>query len=471
MNVLLINPPFDPEESVGESASVRFVLNITPPLGLAYLAAVLERDGHRVKVIDYTARHPYPPPAEIVRGFPPDLIGITSTTPSWSSACRTAAEYRALAPHARFVAGGAHLSADARGAMAGGSFDLAVIGEGEETLRELASLPAGSGAERLSLVPGIAFSKNGGVVRTPPRPFIEDLDSLPFPAFHLLPPLSSYHPTPASYRRLPVGIVMTSRGCPYRCTFCDRSTFGNRTRFHSPERVLREVAAMVKVLRAREIRFFDDTFTLDKGRTLSICAGIEAMKLRLPWTCLTAVKAVTPEILSAMKRAGCWQVLFGLESGDDRMLRLLGKGNTVEDNRRAVRWAKAAGLEVRADFIVGTPGETMESLESTLRFALSEKLDYAHFNKFVPFPGTDLYRSLTAEGRSFDFSRGCSILDHGALLYVPPALEPGEYRSWLDRAFKRFYLRPSFIWRRLTGVRTLAQFRGQVRGAGSIVGL
>jgi radical SAM superfamily enzyme YgiQ (UPF0313 family) len=471
MNVLLINPPFEADESVGESASVRFVLNITPPLGLAYLAAVLERDGHRVMVLDYTSRQAYPPSADIVRDLSPELIGITATTPSWNSARRTAAEFRSLAPQARIIAGGAHLSADPLGAMAHQAFDLAVIGEGEETLREIASLPADAGSERLSRVPGIAFRKDGSVFRSPPRPFIDDLDSLPFPAYHLLPPLSAYHPTPASYRRLPVGIMMTSRGCPFRCTFCDRSTFGNRTRFHSPGRVLKEVEAMVKERGAREIRFFDDTFTLDKERTLAICSGIEAIKLHLPWTCLTAVKAVTPEILAAMKRAGCWQVLFGLESGDDRMLRLLKKGNTVEDNRRAVRWARQAGLEVRADFIVGTPGETMESLENTLRFALSEDLDYAHFNKFVPFPGTDLYRTLTAEGRSFDFSHGCSILDHGALLYVPPTLTPEEYHSWLDRAFKRFYLRPSFIWRRLTGVRTFAQFRGQVRGVGAIVGL
>ncbi|MCX6347995.1 MAG: radical SAM protein [Candidatus Aureabacteria bacterium] len=471
MNVLLINPPFDPEDSVGESASVRFVINITPPLGLAYLAAVLEKDGHRVRIVDYTARWVYAPLADIVGEFPPALIGITATTPSWNSACRTASEVRGLAPRARLLIGGAHVSADPEGALMGGLFDAGIIGEGEETIRELAALPPEADEERLARVPGIAFRRNGALFRSPPRPFIEDLDSLPFPAYRLLPPLSAYHPTPASYRRRPVGILMTSRGCPFRCTFCDRSIFGNRTRFHGPERVLAEVETMAAKHGACEIRFFDDTFTLDRERTVAICAGLERMKLRLPWTCLTAVKTVTPEVLQAMKRAGCWQVLFGLESGDDRMLRLLKKGNTVEDNRRAVRWAREAGLEVRADFIVGTPGETMESLENTLRFALSEDLDYAHFNKFVTFPGTDLYRTLSSEGRTFDFSHGCSILDHGALLYVPPTLTPEEYRSWLDRAFKRFYLRPAFVWRRIMGVRTLVQFKGQLRGAVSIVGL
>ena len=172
-----------------------------------------------------------------------------------------------------------------------------------------------------------------------------------------------------------------------------------------------------------------------------------------------------------MKAAGCWQVLYGLESGDDRMLKLLGKGNTVEANRNAVRWAKEAGLEIRGDFIVGTPGETMESLEKTLRFTLESGLDYAHFNKFTPFPGTELYRRLVAEGYSFDFSRGCSILDHGALLFVPKSLDRTEYRTWLDRAFKKFYLRPSHVLKRLLAIRTWTQFRGQARGAFAIAGL
>ena len=172
-----------------------------------------------------------------------------------------------------------------------------------------------------------------------------------------------------------------------------------------------------------------------------------------------------------MKNSCCWQVLYGLESGDEGMLKTLGKGNTVEQNLQAIRWAREAGLEVRGDFIVGTPGETMESLKNTLRFALTSGLDYAHFNKFVPFPGTDLYRDLVREGYSFDFSSGCSILDHGALLFVPPSLNREEYRRWLDSAFKKFYLRPAHIGRRLRAIRTWTQFKGQIRGAFSILGL
>ncbi len=471
MNVLLINPPFDPEESVGESSSVRFVLNITPPLGLAYLGAVLERAGHRVKIIDYTARYPYPPLPDILKEFHPDLIGLTATTPSFESASRMAKELRARAPSARILLGGAHVTCAAEAAMGCGFFDVGVLGEGEDTIVELAEHLSEGSFTGLEEVRGIIYPHGKEFRRTPSRPFIQDLDSLPYPAYHLLPSLDHYHPTPASYRKLPVGIMMTSRGCPFQCTFCDRSIFGNITRFHGTERVLAEVEWMLNDLGAQEIRFFDDTFTLKRDRAAAICAGLRERGLKFPWTCLTAVKAVTPELLKEMKAAGCWQVLYGLESGDDRMLKLLGKGNSVEANRNAVRWAKEAGLEIRGDFIVGTPGETMESLEKTLQFTLESGLDYAHFNKFTPFPGTELYRRLVAGGYSFDFSRGCSILDHGALLFVPKSLDRNEYRRWLDRAFKKFYFRPAHILKRLLAIRTWTQFRGQARGAFAIAGL
>ncbi len=471
LKILLINPPFEADEAVGESRSVKFVLNITPPLGLAYLASSLEQAGHRAKIVDLTSRYRYPPLDRLLAEFKPDLIGMTATTPSFPGTCRLAEKIRAISPGVPLLVGGAHVTCSPESAMATGFFDAGIIGEGEETLLEIAERFGGGKFERLEDVKGVIFRRDGRWFRTPRRPFTADLDSLPPPAYHLLPPLSHYHPTPASYRKLPVGILMTSRGCPFRCTFCDRAIFGNRVRFHGPKRVIAEFDSLVNEHGAKEIRFFDDTFTLDRERTLAVCAELERRGGKIPWTCLTAVSAVNPEVLTAMKRAGCWQVLFGLESGDDRMLKILGKGNTVEANRRGVAWARAAGLEVRADFIVGTPGETMESLENTLRFTLENELDYAHFNKFTPFPGTELYSRLTDEGYRFDFSGHCSILDHGALLYVPPTLDPDEYRAWLDRAFKRFYLRPGYILRRLKAVRTWTQFKGQARGSLSILGL
>jgi radical SAM superfamily enzyme YgiQ (UPF0313 family) len=319
------------------------------------------------------------------------------------------------------------------------------------------------------MIKGIIYKQDGKVSITTKREFIKDLDRLPFPARYFLPPLSRYRPTPASYKRLPLATIMTSRGCPSQCVFCDKAVFGNIYRQRTADNILAEVEEVIGRFGAREIRFFDDLFTLDKQRTYKICVGLK--KKMVPWTCLTTVTAVTKELLNEMKAAGCWQVLYGLESGDSRMLKLLGKGNTIEENIRAVRWAKEAGLSVRADFIVGTPGETMDSLKETLRFAIGMDLDYAHFNKFVPFPGTELYKSLTCAGYNFNFSGRCSILDHSTLFYVPDGISREEYRRFLDSAYKKFYLRHRYIIKRLLSIRTKDEFIGQLKGFFAIAGL
>jgi radical SAM superfamily enzyme YgiQ (UPF0313 family) len=235
--------------------------------------------------------------------------------------------------------------------------------------------------------------------------------------------------------------------------------------------VLGEVEEVVNKYGAREIRFFDDCFTLDKERTYKICEGVKKRKLKFPWTCLTTVNSVTKDLLKEMKSAGCWQVLFGLESADEEMLGRLKKGATLEQNINAVRWAKEAGLSVRADFIVGTPGETEESLKKTLDFAINMKLDYAHFNKFVPYPGTELYGALIKEGYNFDFAKCSSITAHTDFIYCPPAVDKDYYMRFINYAHRKFYLRPSYILRRLFSIKTWDELKGQIKGLFAIAGL
>ncbi len=470
--IALINPPYRPEDVAGGSKSIKRVLNIIPPLGLTYLATVLEREGFEVKVFDFSIGGEEKTLYEGLDKGKYSLVGITSTTPSYYVAENLACKIKKKYPDVYLVIGGAHVSADPQGVMERGVFDIGVLNEGEFTLLELARTLAEKGRRSLHEVKGIVFRDEKGEIQfTPPREYIKNLDALPLPARYLLPPLKVYHPTPASYRRLPLGVMMTSRGCPNRCTFCDRAVFGNRVRFHSPERVVQEFEELVCKYGAREIRFFDDTFTLNKSRVLEICALLQKKGLhRIPWTCLTAVKSVDKEILKAIKDAGCWQVLYGLESGDDRMLKLLKKGNTVQDNTQAVFWAKEVGLSVRADFIIGTPGETKESMEKTLKFAKSLPLDYAHFNKFVPFPGTEIYHNLVKKGYKFNFERS-SIVDHTAIIYTPEGITPEEFKNFLNRAYKEFYLRPSYLLKHLLSIRSWEEFKGQFQGFLAIKGL
>ncbi|MBU0673518.1 MAG: B12-binding domain-containing radical SAM protein [Proteobacteria bacterium] len=463
MKILLIDPPFGSIEMGGEKKRFAGVENAIPSLGLAYLAAVAEQDGHEVRIHDGTITPAWSAMATLGREFRPDVVGITAKTPSFTNCIQSAKILKEASPGVVLIAGGSHPTAMTEHALAAEIFDFLVLGEGEVTFRELLKKIADRGTDFES-IPGLAMNRDGKPVITSPRPPIADLDQIPFPARHLLPQLTAYSPTAASYRRLPLAHVMTSRGCPSRCNFCDRAIFGERYRARSAANVLAEIDQLVNTHGAREIRFFDDTFTINNKRLTAICKGMKTDFPQIPWTCLTKAEAVTLDMLKMMHDAGCWQVLYGLESGDDTVLASLGKKNTVEMNRRAVRWARRAGLRVRADFLVGTPKETPETLQKTLDFAKELDIDFAHFNKFVPFPGTTFYQQLTSQGYTFDFSGSSSTLDHDALLYVPPEVPVDWYKKFLERSYKEFYLRPGYMVRRLLSMRTWPEFWGNFKG-------
>jgi anaerobic magnesium-protoporphyrin IX monomethyl ester cyclase len=459
---------------VGTTKSMKAVINIVPPLGLAYLAAVLEKEGIDVSITDGSRGLSLAQVMDELKEYEPDVVGISCTTPTFLDAIGLAEAVRQAFPQVITVLGGAHVTAIPQEAMLEEVFDVGVIGEGEVTFLELVQgMEDKRDLDKVDLdqINGLAFRRDDQVVMTHPRQRIKDLDSLPHPARHMLPPLSAYRPTPASYRKLPLAVMMTSRGCPYRCTFCDRGVFGNYVRAHSPERILDEIEELIQRYGAREIRFFDDTFTINRKQVMKVCEMIIERGLRFPWTCLTRVNTVDKDLLRLMKEAGCWQVLYGLESGDPGMLKRLNKGSSVEQNVQAVRLALEVGLGVRGDFIIGTPGETMESLENTLAFTKRVGLDYAHFNKFVPYPGTELYESLVAEGYQFDSKNLPPIVDHAAVMYVPDGLTREQVKEFLDRAHREFYLRPSHIIRRLLRTGSWHEFIGQVKGAMAVIGL
>jgi radical SAM superfamily enzyme YgiQ (UPF0313 family) len=222
---------------------------------------------------------------------------------------------------------------------------------------------------------------------------------------------------------------------------------------------------------AREIRFFDDTITINKKKLFELVDKMRARGINVPWTALSRVDAITSEVLQKLKEGGCWQLLVGIESGDDRMLQIMNKGVTVEQNSNAVKLMNKYKMGIRADFILGVPGETKESLQKTLDFALNHDLDYACFNKFVPFPSLELTRELEEKGYRFDLSKGSSIFDIDSdCIFVPDSLEETEYRDFLKTVHKKFYLRPSYILKRLSRIKTYEQFKGQVQGFFAIRG-
>lgn len=462
MRVVLVNPPFTLEECFRRFAKAG---SLQQPLGLAYIAAILEKAGYDVKIVDAPAlKLNLYQTVKVVAGLAPDVVGLTSTTPNFSRCVYLAKNLKKIFD-VPIVIGGAHPTALPVETLAYNCFDIVVLGEGEYTMLELVEhLESG---RTLTEVNGIAFRERGKVVKTSPRPYIEDLDRLPFPARHLLPPLRCYRPTPSAYRSLPQATLITSRGCPYSCIFCDRSVFGNRYRARSAANVVDEIEEVVRRYGAKEVRFWDDTFNIDRKRVLAICSEIRRRKLDVDWSCLCRANLVDEMMLHEMARAGCWQIDYGIESGSSELLRRIGKGLTLEQIRSAVEKTKAAGIKVRGFFMLGLPGETEETLNQTIEFAKTLKLDVAIFHITVPFPGTDLYLAAVASGEISSSLNYQHFLIFGSeeLPYVPKGLSKEIILRYRSKAYKSFYLRPNYILGQLAAVRSVRDFYRYVYGA------
>lgn len=449
MKVLLIYPPYSLEEEFGKLAKVG---NLQQPLGIGYLGAVLEKAGHKVKIIDA-------PPLgysvsqilEEAKKFGPEIVGITSVTADFYKAKKIGQRIKKEIG-CLVILGGPHLTAAPEEAIKEDCFDYGVIGEGEVTLVEL--LKGLEGRKEKEEIRGIIFKKNGKIVKTPARPFIKNLDSLPFPARHLMPPLSSYHPTPASYKRLPVGSMITSRGCPFQCTFCDRAVFGNTYRFRSPKNVVDEIEVLIKDFKAREIRFWDDTFNFYPKRVIEICKEILKRKIEIPWTCLGRVNFIEEEMLNFMKKAGCWQISFGIESGNEEILKKIKKGITKEMVREALSKTKKAGIRTRGFFMLGLPGETEKTMRETIDFAKSLPLDVAGFYVTIPFPNTELYQEAQKRDELLNPNYSEYLMNFPEkIFYLPEGLEEKTIFDYLNKAYREFYLRPSYLFKQLLSIR------------------
>jgi len=358
-----------------------------PPLGIAYVAAGLRRAGHDVRLLDCTFLR-REDALRAALAAPADVIGVYSMATMAGDSLWFAERLRDGG--ALLVAGGPLPTCEPE-AFAG-PFDVVVRGEAEQTMPDVVAAYAG-GAD-VAAVPGTASRRRGdgvaagGVCRAPPREPARDLDTLPFPARDLLPN-REYIAFGRRHYGFAITTVMSTRGCPFSCEFCSNVLFGGSYRARSPANVIDEVEEAL-ALGYDRISFADDVFTLDRDRVLGICHEIGRRGLRFPWECLGRVDSFDEERAREMKRAGCFRVFFGIESGNDRVLRLMNKRTTTEQARRAVATARAAGLQVGAFFILCYPGESDETVLDTLRLATSLPLDYAGLTLPYPLPGTAL---------------------------------------------------------------------------------
>ncbi len=466
MKCALAIPAWSPTE-IFPSRTAAAQINYWQPLGTLYVAASLRQAGHEVRFFNGA----FQSHEQIMAGlaaFAPRIVGLYATAFGWHKAVRTAAEVRRELPGACIVAGGPYPAyAGAQCLREAPQFDAVVIGEGEDVMVELAAR-LGRG-EDLAGLAGLAFRRGDEVLENPARPLILDLDRLPFPARDLLDDAAAYVPPAATYRRAPVAVMITSRGCNRRCIFCFQLDRARRhgIRYRSVDSVIAEIRQLAAE-GYREIKFLDDTLAADRARALEIARRIRAERLGLSWFASACVHQVDRELLEAFRAAGCWAVLFGAESGVQKNLDALRKGITLEQTRRAVREARAAGLRVHTPFLFGIPGETYEEGLETIRFACELDPDLASFHALTPFPGSELWERRHELGSVND---DLAAYTYQGAAFVPHTMTREQIQELRQLAYRTFYSRPGYLARRTLGIRSLHEVRAAWRGARSLLGL
>ena len=320
-------------------------------------------------------------------------------------------------------------------------------------------------------VAGIIYRSEGMIFSTPDRPSVADIDALPYPAFHLLP-WQKYKPHPPHGMALPFGAIVTSRGCPYRCAYCSKPVFGSRFRAQSPDRVIEEMVYLKEKFGVREIAFYDDSFTLDKKRVHAIAEKIIEKRLKIAWTCETRVNLVDKELLAHMKQAGCYAVAYGIESASPQIIKTLQKDITLEQVEAAVRASREVGLQVIGYFMLGSPGETPQTIRQTINFAKKLKVDFAQFSVTTPFPGTelyDIYMQNNKESIPWEKFVYAGTDNPASPVFESDNLSREDLKTWTSRAYREFYLRPSYVWQRLRRCTTWGEIRMNFKGLGMLL--
>ena len=440
MKILLINPHITNADIYSKYSAGAPCL---PPLGLCSLGAVLLEKKHEVRIVDCAAENiGISQLRQQIDAFMPRVVGVTSTTVSYHAARQVLQVLKESYPEITTVLGGAHLSAIPLETMKDcETLDIGVVGEGEQTLAEVVERLESS--QPLNGVPGTLIRYQGAIIQNPVRKPVSDLDATPVPARHLLKDLRRYSHTPFRGARFTTTMI-TSRGCPFQCGYCDQSIFGRKWRAHSAEYVVKEIASLKERYGVEFISFEDDNFLLSKNRTIDICREMLGRRLDIGWSCLGRANEVDEEVLPLMKMAGCSVVYVGIESGSTRILELINKKLKMEETEKGIRLIKQHGINVMGSFILGIPTETRAEMEKTIRLALSLPLDGVSFFMFTPYPGTPLRELAKKHGRVSDDWRNYS--GHpGTLPFVPSGMEEKDLLEVQTRAYRRFLIRPQYL--------------------------
>jgi len=448
MKILLINPP-------GKTSF------IAPPLGLMSLAASLRNSGHFPKILDYLIEN-FNQDSIIKNVQKADLIGITAVSPHINNALNLASLIKKEFPDKIIVLGGAHASLLPQETIKNNPFiDFLIRGEGE--IRIIQLIEYIQNQRKLEELDGIVFKKDGEIINLQPKKFIQNLDDLPIPAYDLIPFKKYSLYLQGQFQ--PAITMLTSRGCPFNCIYCSKPVFGSFLRTRSPESILEEIFFLKKSYNIKEIIFYDDTFTLNRQRIIDLCRLLIQENLKINWKCETRVNLVDEELLKIMKKAGCYLISYGLESGNQRILDVLKKGINLKEIKKAVQLTHEVEIETLGYFMLGIPGETEKEIEQTIDLAKKLKLDYAQFSIATAYSGTELYEIARSKGKlPKDFSAGFYALTKQKNIVSLCDINVEALKKYLKKAYYSFYLRPFYLWKRLKNIKTLNDLYYNLRG-------
>ena len=419
------------------------IANRMVPQGILSIAAWLDRDGHNVSVYDCLGPGA---PQDIDRqvreilAFDPQLVGFSTTTSSFPDAAHIAAKIKAARPDIVAVCGGVHVSALREKLLADyPAFDFMAAGEGELTMSELVA------GQDPATVAGLIRRDGDGAVANVARSHIADLDDLPFPAYEKLRGFPrDYHLPLFSYMQTPGATMITSRGCMYACSYCDRSVFQKGFRYNSAAYIYDHMKYLRDRFGVRHVNIYDDLFTANRKRIVALCEKLASMPLGMNFNCAVRVGYTDDDLLRMLKDAGCLMVSLGIESADPEMLARHKSGVSLDEVTETVRRIQAAGLRAKGLFMMGLPGETEESIRKTSDFILSLGLDDMNMAKFTPFPGAPLWSTIRDEGTFVEDWRLMNCLN---FVFVPRGVESKEKLDHLyNEHVKRFYSDPA--WRK-----------------------
>ena len=425
----------------GEQDLTRFA-NIMPPVGVCSIAAFLETRGLTTAIIDAYALPRTT--AEIVAravAFAPDVVGFSVTTSSFPDANDIATALRGARPDVPFVFGGVHVSALREELLRRFPvIDYGVVGEGEQTMTELLE---GGFAEPAS-VRGLVYREGALVRASAPRTDLLELDSLPFPAYERLEGFpGAYHLAIFNYGKAPGTSTVTSRGCPYSCSYCDRSVYQRSFRANSATYIYEHMRYLKERFGMRHVTFYDDLFSYDRKRIVEFCELLIAKPLRMTFACDVRVNHIDEELVRLLARAGCYQVAFGIESGDPEVLKRHRRDPRLDGVREVARVIRKAGIRTKGLFMMGLPGEDEPAIRRSLELALSLPLDEVNLAKFTPFPGAPLYAGIHEQG---ELTEDWRLMNCMNFVFVPKGLTRERLEELYSEFIIRFFNQPRVWW-------------------------